>query len=351
MSERQNKGVATLSQLGQFDLVIDARSPLEFAEDHVPGAINCPVLTDEQRARIGTLYKQMSPFEARKAGAVLVARNVAEHIERHFLNKPKDWRPLVYCWRGGKRSGAFTHILREIGWDAHKLDGGYKQWRRQIVAELAGLPGRLRFQVISGATGSAKSRILEALAKEGAQILHLEELAVHKGSVLGNLPGETQPSQKAFETRVHSALSALDAGRVVFVEAESRRIGTVQVPDTLIEAIRAAPCLRIEASTAARVDFLLRDYGHFLDDPRQLTDKLGHLRGLQSNETVAHWLTLIEAGRFRELVTELLERHYDPLYRRSQAKNYMDYCRARAFSTSDLSAAGISVLARQILAA
>ncbi|MBI5785583.1 MAG: tRNA 2-selenouridine(34) synthase MnmH [Rhodocyclales bacterium] len=345
------KGLAKVSQLSGFDAIIDARSPSEYAEDHVPGAISCPVLSDEERARVGTLYKQVSPFEAKKIGAALVAKNIARHIEERFLDKPREWRPLVYCWRGGKRSGAFQHILREIGWDAHRLEGGYKAWRQTIVAELALLPGRYSFRVVSGATGSAKSRILEALAGQGAQILHLEALAAHKGSVLGNLPDEAQPSQKAFETRLHAALTALEPQRPVFVEAESRRIGAVQVPDALIAAIRAAPCVRIEATVAARVEFLLHDYAYFLADPRWLAEKLGHLRGLQSNETLARWLALIEAGDFRSLVGQLLEQHYDPLYQRSQAKNYLDYMGALTVATDDLGAEGIKALAARILAA
>ena len=353
MSERarkeQARGLAKVTQLAEFDAILDARSPAEFADDHIPGAINCPVLDDEERARVGTLYKQVSPFAARKVGAPLVAKNIAGHIEALFLDKPKEWRPLVYCWRGGKRSGAFQHILREIGWDAHRLEGGYKAWRQNIIAELAELPGRFTFRVVSGATGSAKSRVLEALAEQGAQMLHLEVIAAHKGSVLGNLPDEPQPSQKAFETRLHSALSALDPQRPVFVEAESRRIGTVQLPDVLIAAIRAAPCVRIEATLPARVDFLLRDYAYFLADPRWLAEKLGHLRSLQSNETLTHWLALVETGDFKTLVTELLEKHYDPLYQRSQAKNYRDYGDALTVDTDDLGEAGIAALARRIL--
>jgi tRNA 2-selenouridine synthase len=351
VSEHLPKGLAKVTQLAAFDAIIDARSPSEYTDDHLPGAISCPVLSDEERARVGTLYKQVSPFEARKVGAPLVAKNIARHIETHFLDKPKGWRPLIYCWRGGKRSGAFTHILREIGWDACRLEDGYKGWRRQIVAELTELPARYSFRVISGATGSAKSRVLEALAVEGGQILHLEELAAHKGSVLGNLPNEIQPSQKAFETRLHTALSALNSGQPVFVEAESRRIGAVQVPDALIAGIRAAPCIRIEAMTPARVEFLLRDYAYFLEDPRWLAEKLGHLRGLQSNETLARWLELVEAGDFRTLVTQLLEQHYDPLYQRSQSRNYADYGDAPAFVADDLSTEGIRTLAREILAA
>jgi tRNA 2-selenouridine synthase len=350
MSERLPKGLATVAQLAEFDDIIDARSPAEYADDHVPRAVSCPVLGDDERAHVGTLYQQVSPFEAKKLGAVLVARNIARHIEAHFLDKPKDWRPLVYCWRGGQRSGAFTHILREIGWNAHRLDGGYKSWRRLVLDELETLPGRLRFHVVSGATGSGKSRVLEALAARGAQVLHLEELAAHKGSVLGDLPEAPQPSQKKFESRLHAALAGFDAERPVFTEAESRRIGAVYLPNTMIAAIRAAPCLRIEATLPARVDFLLRDYAHFLADPARLAAKLELLRSLQGHETVERWLAQVAAGDFRSLVGELLERHYDLHYQRSQAKNFAGYVQAGAYATDDLTPAGIDSLARRILA-
>jgi len=336
--------------LAEFDEVIDVRSPAEFAEDRLPRAINCPVLDDEQRARVGTLYKQVSPFAAKKLGAVLVARNIATHIEQRFLDKPREWRPLVYCWRGGQRSGAFSHVLRQIGWDAQRLGGGYKAWRRHVLDQLAVLPQRFRYRVVSGATGSAKSRLLEALAMQGAQVLHLEELAAHKGSVLGSLPGAPQPSQKMFESRLFLALAAFTPERPVFVEAESRRIGSLQLPDLLLETIRAASSLHVEATTAARVDFLLRDYDYFLADPHCLVEKLQHLGGLQSKDTIARWEGLVAAKEFPALVGELLELHYDPLYQRSQARNYAGFDTAVRLSTDDLSPDGITRLAREILA-
>jgi len=350
MAEHRSRGVATLAQLAEFDAILDARSPAEFADDHIPGATSCPVLSNEERARVGTLYKQVSPFEAKKVGAALVAKNIAAHIEARFLDKPKSWRPLVYCWRGGQRSGAFTHILREIGWDAHRLEGGYKTWRRHVVDTLATLPAQFGYKVISGPTGSAKSRVLEALGRQGAQVLHLEELAAHKGSVLGNLPDAPQPSQRMFETNLLRALEQCDASRPIYVEAESRKIGALQVPDALIFAMRAAPCLRIDACRPARADFLLRDYAYFLERPQWLIGQLGHLRGLQSNEMLARWTALIEAGEFRTLVDELLEKHYDPLYQRSQEKNFRDYADAAKFATDDLGPASIESIAREILA-
>jgi tRNA 2-selenouridine synthase len=350
MPEKLPKGVATVAQLAEFDTLIDARAPAEFAEDHLPGAVSMPVLNDEERARVGTLYKQVSVFEAKKLGAALVAKNVARHIEQHMLDKPKSWRPLVYCWRGGQRSGAFTHILREIGWDAHRVQGGYKSWRQHVIEQLALLPPQVKFRVVTGATGSGKSRLLEELAARGGQVLHLEELAAHKGSVLGNLPGQPQPAQKGFETQLFAALSALDLTQPVFVEAESRKIGRLQVPDALLEAIRGAPGLRIDASLPARVDFLLHDYDYAIADPAWLIERLGHLKGLQSNETLERWSALIAAKDFPALVEELLTLHYDPLYERSQASNYNSFAAAKRYATERLDAAALGEVAAEILA-
>ncbi len=350
MSSSSQPGWAKLTQITQFDEVIDVRSPAEFADDHLPGAINYPVLDDAERIQVGTLYKQESPFAAKKVGAARVARNIARHIETQLLDKPRDWRPLVYCWRGGQRSGAFTHILRQIGWDACRLEGGYKNWRRQVIEQLALLPGQQNFRVISGATGSGKSRLLETLAAQGAQVLHLEELAAHKGSVLGTLPGAAQPSQRSFESRLYSALAAFEPSQPVFVEAESRRIGLLQLPDALLAALRHSPGFRIEASSAARVDFLLRDYDYFLANPAWLSERLGYLRGLQANETLERWQQLIEMREFPTLVNELLEQHYDPLYRRSQQKSRVASAPNPLYSSGDLSPAALSQLAQQLRA-
>ena len=350
MSEKLYKGVATVAQIAEFDTLIDARAPAEFAEDHLPKAVSMPVLNDGERARVGTLYKQVSVFEAKKLGAALVSKNIARHIEQHLLDKPKTWRPLVYCWRGGQRSGAFTHILREIGWDAHRIQGGYKSWRHHVIEQLALMPPRFAFRVVSGATGSGKSRLLEALAAQGAQVLHLEEIAAHKGSVLGNLPGQPQPSQKGFESQLFAALSAFDPAHTVFVEAESRKIGRLQVPDALLDAIRSAPGLRIEAPLDARVEFLLGDYDYAVADPAWLMERLGHLKGLQSKETLERWESMIAAGEFPLLVEELLTLHYDPLYQRSQTSNYDSFDAATRIAADRLDTATLDRLASEILA-
>ncbi|MFY9328683.1 MAG: tRNA 2-selenouridine(34) synthase MnmH [Georgfuchsia sp.] len=341
--------LATVAQLAEFDAVIDVRSPAEYAEDHIPGAISCPVLDNEERIRVGTLYKQESPFAARKVGAALVARNIARHIEEQFSQHPKSWRPLVYCWRGGQRSGAFSHVLREIGWSARRLEGGYKSWRHHVLENLASLPAALRFCVISGPTGSGKSRLLEAMARQGAQVLHLEKLAAHKGSVLGDLPDAPQPSQKKFETGIHQALVAFDASRPVFIEAESRRIGQLTLPPSIFDAIGKGRRLRIEASVPARVDFLLSDYA-YLCDAERLHDLLDRLMEMQGREVIARWQGLAGAGDFRTLVTELLTCHYDRLYERSLHRQFPNLAAVPVFPAHDLSPAGIEILATEIIA-
>jgi tRNA 2-selenouridine synthase len=306
-----------------YDSIIDCRSPAEYAEDHIPGAVSAPVLDDAERAAVGTLYKQVSPFEAKKVGAALVAKNVARHVETLFAGKDRGWRPLVYCWRGGKRSAAMAHILREIGWDAQTLAGGYRGYRRWVVDRLEGLPCRFEWRVIHGPTGSGKSRFLGALRRAGAQVLDLEDLAAHRGSVLGNLPDRPQPSQKWFESQLLRELSALDPARPVFVEGESKKIGQLQVPEALIGAMRASRCIALDTASEVRVSLLIDEYRHFVANPVALEAQLDCLVGLHGRERIGRWKSLAAQGAWRELVSALLEEHYDPAYRRSSQRNFV----------------------------
>lgn len=336
--------------MDDFDEIIDVRSPAEFALDHIPGAVSLPVLGDEERARVGTLYKQVSQFDARKLGAALVARNVARHLEQHFADRDYHWKPLVYCWRGGKRSGSMAHILREVGWHAATLEGGYRSYRRDVLARLETLPQPFRFKVICGATGSAKSRILNALEKRGAQVLDLEGLANHRGSVLGSLPGTPQPSQKMFDSLLWNTLRGLDAARPVFVEAESRKIGNLQVPDVLLQCMRASSCIAVEAPVSERVQFLIREYQHFLSDPAWLKAQLLRLTQLHSRETVERWIKAIDASQWESLVADLLELHYDPAYRKSTNNNYPALKDALQLNATRLDDAAIGDMAATLLA-
>ena len=338
----------SLSQLQAFDAILDARSPSEFADDHLPGAINAPVLDDDERALIGTIYKQGSAFEAKRAGAPIASRNIARHLETLFAEKPRDWKPLVYCWRGGGRSGSLAHVLRQVGWDAKRLEGGYKAFRKQVAAELETMPRRFDFKVICGATGSGKSRLLESLVEAGAQVLDLEVLAAHRGSVLGDLPDNPQPSQKSFETTLWTALSGFDPARPVFVESESKKVGNLRVPDALITRMRDSECLRLEAAAPERVALLREDYAHFEARPGALAQKLDCLAPLHGAERISQWKALLEAGDWDALVHDLLESHYDPAYRKSLFRNYRGAQAATVVEVRDISRAGFLTLARRL---
>ncbi|MEY4906755.1 MAG: hypothetical protein RL260_473 [Pseudomonadota bacterium] len=342
-----NRPVA-IDQIGEFHTVIDARSPSEFALDHLPGAINCPVLDDDERRIVGTVYKQQSAFDARRVGGAMVAANLARHLRAQFPDKPISWRPLVYCWRGGLRSGSMVQWLRLVGWDAQQLAGGYKRFRGHVIAQIEAIAPQLPLRVLCGPTGSAKTALLHALAAQGAQVLDLEGLAAHKGSVLGKVPGVAQPSQKRFETLLVTQLQALDLSRPVFVEAESRRIGQISLPTPLLERLRASPCVEISASPEARLAYLLRDYAYLGDDGPRLADTLGQLHGLQANETVARWQAWALAGELGPLFAELMALHYDPLYTRSQNGHYQRLKAAIQVDAASLDETALVALATEI---
>ena len=348
MSLRRISAADAITRLADFSAVIDARSESEFAEDHLPGAVNWPSLTDAERAAVGTTYKQVSPFIARKQGAVLVARNIARHVEREVQPLEREWRPLVYCWRGGQRSGALSTVLDQIGFSVSVLEGGYQAFRRAVIADLVTLPAALQLQVVCGRTGSGKSRLLQALDTAGAQVLDLEGLACHRGSVLGPLPGVPQPSQKAFETRLWRALRGFDTTRPVFVEGESRTIGRLRVPESVLERLRAAPVLHIEMPLDARVALLLQDYAHFVGDVDSFCERLKALRELRGAAVVERWQQTARAGGFAEVVRELLSEHYDPIYLRSMQRNFACFAQARTLALADGDAPTLAATAQAL---
>ncbi|MEY4754763.1 MAG: tRNA 2-selenouridine(34) synthase MnmH [Pseudomonadota bacterium] len=336
-------------QIGQFDVVIDARSPSEYALDHIPGAINCPTLDDDERRIVGTIYKQQGAFEARRIGGAMVAANLARHLHERFADKPREWRPLIYCWRGGLRSGSMVQWLRLVGWDAQQLAGGYKSFRHHVMRQIEQIVPRLTLQVLCGPTGSAKTGLLHALHQAGAQVLDLEGLAVHKGSVLGRVPGHEQPSQKAFETRLADQLARFDPARPVYIEAESRKIGRVALPTPLLDALRAGRCIEIQAAPEVRLAYLLRDYAYLGDDGERLAATLGQLQGLQANETLERWQGWAHAHQLAPLFEELMRLHYDPLYARSQRSNYLRLHEARPLPAASLDPEALAELARQLI--
>lgn len=334
--------------LGRFDCIIDARSPAEYALDHIPGAINCPVLNNEERATVGTLYKQESPFAAKKLGAALVAKNIASHLQEHFIHQPREWRPLVYCWRGGERSGAFAHILQRIGWKAQQLQGGYQGYRRQVIQDLEKWAPLAKFSVICGMTGSGKTRLLQALSAH-AQVLDLEGLAAHRGSVLGGLPDQAQPSQKMFESRLWNALRQLNLQQTIYVESESKKVGCLHIPDALMDQIRQGNCVEIKADRLVRVDVLMNEYAHLLSDHDELHHLLSLLTQRYGKEQIAKWQQLATEGRHPELVEDLLIKHYDPAYQDSIARNFGQYQNARSLMVRSAEQTSYLELAQQLL--
>ncbi|HEX5371514.1 MAG TPA: tRNA 2-selenouridine(34) synthase MnmH, partial [Aquabacterium sp.] len=266
-----------------------------------------------------------------------------------FADKPHNWKPLVYCWRGGLRSGSMVTWFRLVGWDAQQLNGGYKRWRQHVMATLEALCPRLQLQVISGATGSAKTRLLHVLASEGAQVLDLEGLARHKGSLLGAVPGQAQPSQKAFETDLATVIEGLDLDRPVFVEAESRKIGRIALPTVLIERMRASPCIEVSASPQARLAFLLKDYAYLGDDGQALAALFEPLRALHSRDTIERWQAWAREGALPPLFDELMRLHYDPSYARSQAQHFHQWAQRRQIDCMTLDDEALRRVAPQVL--
>jgi tRNA 2-selenouridine synthase len=340
---------AVPERLPAFDTVIDARTEDEYALDHIPGAVNWPTLYNEERVQIGTLYKQVNAFEAKKRGAALSARNIAAHIERAVLDKPKSWKPLVYCWRGGNRSGALATILSAIGFQVTLVEGGYKAWRHALLATLPARVEPLAFRIVCGPTGSGKTRLLQALAAEGAQVLDLEALACHRSSVLGGIPGQPQPSQKWFDTLVWDALGHFDPQRPVFVESESKKVGNLRVPDALMDRMRASPCLDLQLADAERVALLLEDYAFFLQDPAFFCHRLDALVELRGRAVIDEWKHLVDTGRSPEVVQDLLKQHYDPVYAASIQRNFKQYAAALPCPLADRHPASLKALARWIL--
>ncbi|MBT7733175.1 tRNA 2-selenouridine(34) synthase MnmH [Rhodospirillaceae bacterium] len=331
-----------------FTAIIDVRSATEYAEDHIPGAINMPVLNDAERAEVGTMYKQVGSFEAKRRGAALVSRNISYHLETELANAPRNFSPLIYCWRGGQRSRAMAQILSEIGWKVTLLEGGYKTYRKQVLVGLDEIPATLRPIILRGRTGLAKTRILRAAAKLGTQVIDLEGLAAHRGSLLGSVPGFDQPSQRKFESRIFDVMRQLDPVRRVVIEAESNNVGACHVPAELWRSMGRSQSIQITAPIAARVEFLLGDYQHLMTEPERLNPLLDWVAARVGKEAVLRWRKAISDGDWTGFVTSVLEDHYDPAYDRSAAKHgHKDIC---LLKTKSLDAIAVAQLAEKLAA-
>ena len=343
--EQAIQRMALPADAGGFSTIIDARTEDEFALDHLPGAENWPSLTNEERIRVGTLYKQVSAFEANKIGASLVASNISRHIDRHVMPLGKEWQPLIYCWRGGKRSGSLALVLGQIGFRVWLIEGGYKAFRARMLEDIERLTTLLRFQVITGPTGSGKTRLLQSLAHAGAQVLDLEELAKHRSSVLGRIPGQAQPSQKHFDTLVWDKLRGFDPQRTVFVEAESKKVGNLAVPQSLMDVMRQSSCIDLQLSDDERVKLLLDDYAFFANDLGLFSERLSLLNELKGKAIVNTWQMQLVNGEVEQVVRDLLISHYDPTYAKSVFRNFVQFPKAHAAPLADRHPSSMQALA------
>lgn len=306
-------------RLLEFDEIIDVRSPAEFELDHVDGAVNLPVLSNDERARIGTIYARKSRFTAHRMGAALVARNIAGHLEGHLSGKDGGYRPLLYCWRGGQRSEAFAEVLVRVGWRAETVSGGYRAYRRIVVKELYEDHFAAPVTLLDGNTGTGKTAILGLLASRGVQVLDLEGLAKHRGSVLGRTC-RRQPTQKQFESALAFRVAELDPMRPVILEAESSKIGRCTIPPSLWKAMRMAERIEIAAPLDSRARFLVREFSELADDRERLQECIDLLIPFHSPATVEIWRGLATTGELTQLTAQLIEQHYDPRYDRQRKK-------------------------------
>ena len=338
-----------LARLAEFDTLIDARTEDEYAEDHLPGAVNWPTLNNEERIVVGTIYKQVNQFEAKKRGAAMAARNIAAHIDREVIDKPRDWKPLSYCWRGGKRSGSLSLILDQIGFRVTLIEGGYKAFRAAVVADVPAKVAPLDLRVICGTTGSGKTRLLQALREAGAQVLDLEDLANHRSSVLGAIPGKPQPTQKRFDTLVWDALRQFDPGRPVFVESESKKVGNVAIPTALVTHMRASTCLNLTLATEERIELLMEDYDFFVKDAEYFCKRLDVLTEFRGKAVVEGWKLLVHQGEVRPVVADLLTEHYDPVYLQSIERNFTHFAQAQQIVAPNRSALAMRTLAESLV--
>lgn len=339
----QDVGLETLTR---FDSIIDVRTPAEFEIDRLPGAVNLPVLSNEQRAIVGAIYKQESRFKARRIGAAMIARNVAQHLDGPLAHFPAKWRPLLYCWRGGMRSGAMATILERVGWRVGVLNGGYKAWRREVVAGLRASSAPINVVLLDGQTGTAKTEILQKAAAIGVQVIDLETLAAHRGSAFGAFATVPQPSQKLFESQLWGALRKLDLSRPILIEAESNHVGRLEIPSRLWKAMQAAQRIVLRADAVKRADYLVGAYADILGDEEAIATALDLIAHLHEKERIADWRRLAELRDWRALALGLMLEHYDPSYERIRRRRCDEA--VAELTLNDFNAPSIDWAARQI---
>lgn len=315
--------IIPIEEFENYADIIDTRTPAEFARDHLPNAVSFPVLGNAEHAAVGALGCH-STHAARRYGARLIAANISKFLAQPFFtSRPRGWSPLLYCARGGQRSGSAAEVMRRIGWMPQQLQGGYKSYRRYVLQQLPLLMSQHSFCVLAGKTGVGKTQLLAALAARGAPTIDLEALAEHRGSVFGNNgSGGVQPSQRRFETLLWLALKSLPAATPIFIESESRMIGRLRIPESLITKMHAGQCFYIDAPLAERVAFIQKKYHAFCENELLFNQTIESLRTFAGKEKIQQWQRDYQQQAWASLLADLLSDYYDKRYEKALQKNY-----------------------------
>jgi tRNA 2-selenouridine synthase len=324
--------------------LVDVRSPGEYARGHIPGAVSMPLFSDAERHVVGLTYAHVGKDAAVKVGLELVGPKL-----RSFVEDAESFAPgrevLVYCWRGGMRSGSLSWLLATAGFTVRTLQGGYKAWRRYARSLFE---EQRRYVVVGGATGSGKTKLLQSLEEAGEAVLDLERDACHRGSAFGRIGQSEQPTQEHFENRVAYRLHHLRTAKYIWMEDESRGIGKVEIPEPLWKQLLAAPVFHMRVPTEHRVANLVEDYGNA--PSAELNDALSRIARRLRPEYAREAFAALSEGR-TDRVAELCLEYYDKYYARSIDQREPRNIFTRTYTTFDLPVISVDArtIARQIV--
>lgn len=293
-------------------MLIDVRTPKEFEEEGIPGAINIPLLLDDERINVGTAYKQNSPEKAKELGIEAISKRLPEVFKE--VQKYAKGRLAFYCAKGGMRSGAMAALFSALGYKTWKLDGGYKAYRQYILETIPKLNKEIKYYILHGKTGIGKTKILEKLEERGYSVLNLEKMADHKGSFFGGVCEKREQNQKRFESLIFEYLYK-NKPDYILAESESKRIGNVYVPESIFNSLASGKHLSLETTIEERVKIINEDYsGATQDELQQCLDKVARYI---DKEKYIKYSNLLKKNEIDELSKLLMKEYYDPLYQKS----------------------------------